>query len=53
MKRKALKNVVFRALRSGSYLSGTIYPRSSERGWVVPELRVRVYGFRLVARKVR
>ena len=50
MSRKAIKNAVKRVIRGGSF-NGTWDLRTSDRCWYEPVDRVRLFGFRLVARK--
>ena len=51
MRKKALKNAVLRVLRGGACISDSRLLRTTGRIRGVPEVRYRVIGFRLIARK--
>jgi formylglycine-generating enzyme required for sulfatase activity len=51
MRKKAIKNRVFRVLRGGSLFNVTRSLRATNRKWSEPENRFRGGGFRLTARK--
>ena len=53
MRRKALKNAVFRVLRGGSFYDDSRGLRTTSRAGAGPEYRDGDCGFRLIARKVR
>jgi formylglycine-generating enzyme required for sulfatase activity len=51
MNSRAIKNIVRRMLRGGSYDVGIRYLRSANRGRLEPGNRFWFSGFRLIARK--